>query len=340
MLTQKEILEFRNYLKKAENPLFFFDDDHDGLASFLLLWRSVKKGHGVLIKGPPFVDMSYIKKIHEYKADKLFILDKPVLSQEFVDQVNIPIIYIDHHKVNKLKGVHYYNPQFNDVKDNRPAAYWCYKVVKQDIWIATVGSVGDYHVPDFIEQFKKEHPTLVPEKLTINELLYNSKLGKLIKIFNFILKCNTSDTMKCIKILTRIETPEEILNQETPRGRFLYRIFEKINKKYEAVYNDAIKTKPEGKLLLYTYAAKDSFTSVVSNEISYKHPDKIVIIARRKDDRVIMSLRSTKIVLPPLIRKALDGIEGYGGGHDLASAANVPEQDFTRFIDQLKAQII
>ena len=340
MINEVQIKEIHKHLEESENPLFFFDDDHDGLASFLLLWRSVKKGHGVLIKGPPFVDMSYIKKIHEYKADKLFILDKPVLSQEFVDQVNIPIIYIDHHKVNKLKGVHYYNPQFNDVKDNRPAAYWCYKVVKQDIWIATVGSVGDYHVPDFIEQFKKEHPTLVPEKLTINELLYNSKLGKLIKIFNFILKCNTSDTMKCIKILTRIETPEEILNQETPRGRFLYRIFEKIYKKYEAVYNDAIKTKPEGKLLLYTYAAKDSFTSVVSNEISYKHPDKIVIIARRKDDRVIMSLRSTKIVLPPLIRKALDGIEGYGGGHDLASAANVPEQDFTRFIDQLKAQII
>ena len=65
-----------------------------------------------------------------------------------------------------------------------------------------------------------------------------------------------------------------------------------------------------------------------------------LIIARRKDDRIIMSLRSTKTVLPPIIKKALNGIDGYGGGHDLACAANVPEQDFTEFINKLKAQII
>ena len=34
MLGEKEIKEIREHLERAKNPLFFFDDDHDGLASY------------------------------------------------------------------------------------------------------------------------------------------------------------------------------------------------------------------------------------------------------------------------------------------------------------------
>ena len=51
MLTQKQIDEVREHLDKAQNPLFFFDNDNDGLTSFLLLRRFIDRGKGVAVKG-------------------------------------------------------------------------------------------------------------------------------------------------------------------------------------------------------------------------------------------------------------------------------------------------
>ena len=84
MITTEEIDKIRNYLEKSENPLFFFDDDQDGLASFLLLWKHIGRGHGVVVKGSPELTEEYVRKVEEYRPDKVFILDKPMLSQDFV----------------------------------------------------------------------------------------------------------------------------------------------------------------------------------------------------------------------------------------------------------------
>lgn len=339
MILPVQVKEIKKHLEESENPLFLFDDDHDGLASFLILWKHIKRGHGVVVKGPPKVDISYLSKIHEYKADKVFILDKPVLPQEFIDKAKIPIIYIDHHQINKLQGAHYYNPHFHDKDDNSPVAYWAYKVAENDMWISIVGSVGDYYIPEYMDEFKKHYPDLLPKKINTEEIMHNSELGKLVQIFNFILKGTTSDTNKCIKVLTRIESPYEILRQESPRGKFIYRHFEKINKKYQRILDDALKTKSRGKVLVYTYTSKDSFTGPISNYLRYKYPKKIIIIARVKEDRIIMSFRSNTIELPSKINNALEGIDGYGGGHAFAAAASIPKDDFKKFIAQFKVQV-
>ena len=39
MLSTEQINEIRKALEEATNPLFFFDDDQDGIASYLLLKR-------------------------------------------------------------------------------------------------------------------------------------------------------------------------------------------------------------------------------------------------------------------------------------------------------------
>jgi len=44
MLTETQINEIKEHLEKAQNPLFFFDNDNDGLASFLLLRRYIDRG--------------------------------------------------------------------------------------------------------------------------------------------------------------------------------------------------------------------------------------------------------------------------------------------------------
>ena len=84
MLTEQEVKEIREHLENARNPVFFFDNDPDGLCSFLLLQRYIGRGRGVAIKSFPELDKGYFRKIEELDADYIFILDKPLVSQDFL----------------------------------------------------------------------------------------------------------------------------------------------------------------------------------------------------------------------------------------------------------------
>ena len=62
------------------------------------------------MKSDPKVDLKFLRKVQEYNPDKIFIVDVPLLEQEFVDEVKRPVIWIDHHPVLDIKGIKYYNP--------------------------------------------------------------------------------------------------------------------------------------------------------------------------------------------------------------------------------------
>ena len=75
----------------------------------------------------------------------------------------------------------------------------CYQIVKQDEWIAMAGSIGDWYMPDFFKEFAKKNPKLLNGAKEIGEILFETKLGDLIKILSFNLKGNTSEVRKSIK---------------------------------------------------------------------------------------------------------------------------------------------
>jgi len=331
--------EIRKYLEKSENPLIMFDDDPDGLCSFLTMNKLCDRGKHVVIKASPKLDVQYLNKITEYGPDLVVVLDKPIVSQEFIDNIQVPILWIDHHPVLKRKGIHYYNPRINDEKDNRPTTYWCYKIVNKEnaLWIATIGCISDWHIPDFIKEFTEKYPDIITNGIKQPEdILFKTKLGLLSRVFSFILKGDLSDVKKCINVLTKIESPYEILNQETPKGKFIYKRYEVINKEYQKLLSKALKSVTKEKLAVFTYKdAKISFTSDLSNELIYKYPEKVILIGREKSGEMKMSLRSKEIILPRLIEKALVGIKGYGGGHDFAIGSSVKIEDFERFIENL-----
>jgi hypothetical protein len=52
---------------KVMNPIFFFDNDNDGLMSFLLLQRYIGRGKGVVIRSFPDLNVSYYRKVVELK---------------------------------------------------------------------------------------------------------------------------------------------------------------------------------------------------------------------------------------------------------------------------------
>ncbi|MCK5283336.1 MAG: hypothetical protein KAK00_08070 [Nanoarchaeota archaeon] len=341
-LTEKEIERIREELTNCQRPIFLFHDDADGLCSFLLLYRYIKEGIGIVIKSKPCVDKKFAKKVIDYEADKVFILDIAIVKQEFVDEVRRPVIWIDHHEPKKLDNVLYFNPRLHKKDIVYPATNICYDIVQQDLWIAMAGCIGDWHIPYFRGEFCEQYPGLIDESITNpGQALFESKIGKLANIFNFMLKGTTSEAMKCVKVLTRINSPYEILNQETGQGRFVYKRFEKINSMYLTALDDVKKkVKKKDRFIVYTYQDdKMSFTGELSNEILHTYPDKIIIIAREKSGEMRMSLRSKGVILPPIINKALVNVSGYGGGHEYACGACVKKEDFERFVDNLRKEI-
>ena len=338
-LNKTQISKIREELETCKKPLIFFHDDCDGLCSFLLLYRFVGDGKGIIIKTTPKVDEKFVKQVEEYGPDKVFIVDIAIVEQEFLDRIKIPVIWVDHHSPLKRTNVMYFNPRVEKVEDNMPVSYLIYKVVRQDMWISMMGAIGDWYWPDFAEEFKKEYPDLLSKEIDDPETaLFETKLGKLIQIISFCLKGTTADAMKYTKILTRIKTPYEILNQETPAGKYVYKRYKAMNTEYENLLKQALKQKPDGKLLLFEYLHGNvSFTKDVANELLHRFPKEVTIIAREKSDEMKMSIRSKKIIIPPILQKALEGVEGHGGGHEHACGANVKKADFKRFIETFKS---
>jgi len=335
---EKELEEIKIYLEKSENPLIFFDDDHDGLISYILFKKKYSKCHGIVVKAGMKNEEIYFRKIKEYNPDVIFVLDRAEISQELIDSVNVPLIWIDHHPIVKREGARHFNPRFYNKDDNRPTSYWCYKIINDFAWIAMIGIIGDYHIPEFIDKF--EYKELFNNQKKIEEILFKSEFGKLVKIYNFVLKGNTTQVRKNISMLCKLESPYELLNQETPNGKFLYQYYEKINKEYTKLLNKAVKNVTEDKIFLFTYPdTKLSISSGLSTELLYRFPNRLIIVAREKDDFMRISLRSKDIILPPLLEKALEGLDGYGGGHDHAVGANVNKKDFIKFINKIKANV-
>ena len=338
-IKEEDLHKIRKELEESSRPLFFFDDDPDGLSSFLLFYRFSKEGKGIVVKATPELTTMFSPKVKEYEPDKIFILDKPDVNQDFIDDAKTKIIWIDHHEPKKRQNVSYYNPRIDNDRDNRPTSYWCYKVVEQDMWIAMVGIVGDWFIPDFADKFSEKYPDLLPPEIRKpEEALYKTEIGRLARIFSFILKGRSSDALACVKVLTRIESPYEILRQETPAGKFIYKKYTNVSLEYDKLFS-AAKKAGEGNspFLVYTYSEnRMSFTGDLSNELLFAFPQKIIIVGREKSGEMKCSLRSADVKLEPMLKKAMEGVEGYGGGHEMACGACVKDQDWKKFLEQLR----
>lgn len=346
-LTEEHYMRIRKELDECKKPLFFFDDDQDGLCAFLLMYRYKKEGKGIIVKATPRMNEMFARKVKEYDPDKVFVLDIAVLEDEFIEQVDVPIIWVDHHgpfpeTAQKKSNIKYFNPKVENPEDNLPTSYLCYRVVRQDLWVATTGCVADWFIPPFMSEFREQYPTLVDKEYDhVGDILYSTKLGEFIRILSFILKGKIEEVNKAIRIMTRLEGPEEILEQTTAQGKFLYKRFKNVNKEFEPLMKEGLEKAEQGEdPIVFRYADdKTSFTSDISNELTYKYPDRVVLVCREKGGVMRCSLRSGTRELPQMLENALSGLNGKGGGHKNACGMNVVVEQFNEFLDKLKAEM-
>jgi len=346
MLTKKQVKEIKEHLENAQNPLFFFDNDPDGLCSFILLQKFTKKGKGVPIRSFPGLTETYFRKIIELNPDYIFILDKPVVSKEFFDRVremNIPIVWIDHHEIDKKEipeYVYYYNPLFNKKKTSEPVTSLCYQINSDQnlIWIAVAGSISDKFFPDFYDSFKKRYPDLAINSNDPFDIFYNSQIGKISRIFSFALKDRTTNVIKMLKFLIAAENPYEVL-EETKNNCTMHKRFNEINSKYQKLIEKALEiAKPSKKLIFFQYGGDLSISSDLSNELNYKFPKKVIVVAYIIGGKANISVRGKKI--RKNVIEVIKNLENAtGGGHEDAVGAQVRIEDLEKFKENLEELI-
>lgn len=343
MISQKQAEQVREFLEKTQNPLFFFDNDVDGLASFLLLQRFCGKGKGVAIKSFPDLSAAYTRKIEEFNPDYIFVLDKPLIEKGFreaAQQFGIPIIWIDHHPIPDYaneNNICYFNP-LTEGEMNEPVSYICYKITgrKEDEWIAMIGCLSDWFIPDFSENFIKEYPELFSSIKNPAKALYETELGKIIKILSFALKDRTTNVIKMLKNLLTIKNPRELLDSTSPKIAPIYRRFNQINRRYEKILNKAKElAKNHKRLIFFQYGGDLSLSSEISNELIYFFPDRVVVVAYIKGTKANVSVRGVFMNVRELTAKALEGIESTSGGHEHACGATLQVEDLPKFRDNL-----
>ncbi|MFB6196758.1 MAG: hypothetical protein ABEI52_00605, partial [Halobacteriaceae archaeon] len=234
-MQQRRLRQIRERLEECRQPIFFFDDDCDGLASYLQVRKFVGDGKAVPVKDSPGLEEAYLEKVEEYQPDLVVVLDKPYITEEFLDGVGQEVLWIDHHAPQKPDGdVIYCNPRLDDDADNRPTSYWLYRALEQQLWIAMVGTVGDWYYPDDLaDEFRQLYPGLLPEDVRSPEAaIHDTRLGMLVRVFNFNLNGRIRDTLASVERLLEIDAPAEILKQTSDAGSYVYEKYAELAEEY------------------------------------------------------------------------------------------------------------
>lgn len=340
--TKEQTESFRTFARNAKRPLIFFDDDGDGTTSFTMLYHAIGTGKGVPVKNGPEVTDFYLRKVNEYQPDIIFVLDKPMVSDDFIDAVSVPIVWLDHHapQQHNQDHVHYFNPRDEDDEDNRPTSYWTYHFIgkPEDVWIGMTGVVADWHMPDFIDECQKRYPALVPEHWERFEDFYTHEpLAMLVKLMTFMQKGTITESMRAVRTFTRILDPVEILEQTTPAGRYLWKRYARYAEEYDQLCDEALKQ--EGEMIVFEYEGATSFTQELSNELLLKSTADIIIVARKHEGAFKASFRSKKTNIVDPLKKALEGLRGNVGGHKNACGGKIFQHDWKEFIERFKKNL-
>ena len=353
MLTEEQIKEIKEHLDRAQNPVFFFDNDPDGLCSFLLLRRYLGRGKGVVIKSFPDLNEGYFRKVEEFNADYIFILDKPVVSAGFFNktrEVNIPVVWIDHHEVQEgvPDFVHYFNPNYNggsvtgtnnnnNNNNGEPVTSFCWNATKrkEDMWISIIGCVSDSYLPEFYYGFQEQFQDLTVNAKCAFDVLYKSKLGEVARMFSYGLKDKTSNVVTMLKFLIEAKSPYDVL-EENSKNKSFHKRYHQLHAKYLRLLEKAKSFYSDGnKLLFFKYSGDLSISGELANELVYIYPNKTILVAYVNGERVSLSLRGKGIREKFL--EAIGGLEGSsGGGHKDAVGGVLQHKNLEAFVERLR----
>ncbi len=348
MLSEKQVLELREHLARAQNPIFYYDNDCDGLCSFVLLRRFLGRGKGVSVRSFPDLNKDYARKARELNADYVFVLDKPVLSQEFVEAISnmgLPLVWIDHHDLpvqdfeKEFDNLSVYNPTRNKgmTKSNEPVTYLAYIISgrEEDVWIAVMGCIADHYLPDFVSVFEKRYPEMWGDFNGAFDAYYGSEIGRIARALNFGLKDSITHVVQLQNFLISCQHPREVLS-EVPGNYSFRKKYIGVEQKCDGFVKKAA-SKLHNNIIFFSYSGDLSISSDISNVLSYRYRDAYIAVAYINGNIVNISLRGKDVRL--ILERVLLLVPGSGGGHDDAVGARVGASDLARFQEVFEQEV-
>ncbi len=345
MLSKKQVEEIREHLERAQNPIFFFDNDCDGLCSFLLLERFIGRGRGVAAKTFPNLDVGLFRRVKELSADYIFILDKPNVSEEFFNEArenNIPVVWIDHHEtITKIPSeIFYYNSFYSKDKKGEPVTALCYDISrkKEDLWIAVIGCISDSFMLKDYNKFLKEFSDFGIKTKEPFEVLYNSLIGKIARMLDAGLMDTTTNVVNMLKFLMKAKFPSEIL-EENSKTSAMHEKFDFLEKKRKKLVDKAVVEMDEKKdYIFFEYSGDTSMSADLSNELYYLFPKKFIVVVYTKGAKANISVRGKNVK-----EKILNSISNLsfatGGGHTNAAGAQISVDEIEKFKEEFLKEI-
>ena len=94
-----------------------------------------------------------------------------------------------------------------------------------------------------------------------------------------------------IKFMIKTNTPYEVL-EDSSLNHMMHRRFEQIDSKYQRLMKKATRIGDNSsRVLFFQYAGELSISSDISNELSYRFPKKIIVVAYVSGLKVNISVR-------------------------------------------------
>lgn len=346
MLSEKKLKELRERLERAQHPVFYYDNDADGLCSFLLLGRWLGRGEGIAVRSYPELGEQYAQKAAEKSADVAVVLDKPVISRAFVAAIaalQVPLLLIDHHQVqgedfSSYENVFVYNTA---EKGNlgEPVTAITYQVCdrKEDVWIAMMGCIADHHLPTFTSEFAKRYPDYWKKNVSEPfDAYYATEIGKIARALNFGLKDNAGNVERLQQYLLRCQSPADVSAETKENEHFRIRAAT-LQRRYGELLEKASSTR-EGKAIFFTYGGATSMSADLANALIYRYPQCKVAVVYVKGAVANVSMRGKGV--RRILERLLKRFEhASGGGHEEAVGARIQSKDVERFHKEWKQEV-
>ena len=182
--------------------------------------------------------------------------------------------------------------------------------------------------------FRKQYPELTVDSENPFEILYSSEIGRIARMLDFALKDRPSNVIKTLKFLISARTPMEVV-EENPKTYHIRKHFEFVDKRYNNLLSKALEVGVKSKrVLFFQYGGDLSLSADLANELSFKFPTKLIVIAYLKDVKANISVRGERA--KELTLKAIQNLEdATGGGHENATGVRVLIEDLPKFKDNL-----
>ncbi len=343
MLSKKQVSEIFEHLEKAQNPVFLYDNDADGLCSYVLFRRYLGRGKGVAVRTYPEIDIGYAKKIQELGADYVFVLDKPFLGTAFLQELenlHLPIVWIDHHLVDRSKYTYSNLIVYNSADKKgkaEPVTALAYQITKrvEDLWIAMMGCIADHHWPSFSNEFSKLYPDFWIKKKTKKpfDIYYSSEIGLVARAIGFGLKDSVSHVVYLQNLLISSKNPGDLMKDLESNSSFGVK-YREIRHRYDSLLSETESLFGK-KFIFFKYGGAMSMSSDLANELSYKNPRSYVVVAYQNGAVNNLSLRGKDV--RKFVEKMLPKFPGSsGGGHKNAVGVRIATKDLDEFEIMLK----